>query len=82
MSEPTFGEKIHAHVVLAVHQQKEIVQLAAHRAAQAGVGVWVKPVFTEHGIRIEAEPNVRVPLGAVQMPDFTKMKDPNETRES
>ena len=82
MSEPTYGEKIQAHVNIAVGLNQEIITLAAHRATKAGVGVWVKPIFTEQGIRIEAEPNVRVPVGHIQMPDFTKMKDPNETRES
>lgn len=73
--EYSFGQRIQDHVSLAIANQKKVIEEASVLAAKAGVGVWVEVEFTMDKIIITAEPNVRVPVGQVWAPDFTKFKD-------
>lgn len=68
---PTDGDKIATHVKLAISQQQKVVEDACELARKAGVGVFIRPIFTEDKIIITAEPSVRVPLGEIHLPDYS-----------
>ena len=68
----TTGQKIQAHVAMAIATKSKVIQDACHLAMLHGDrGVMVTAVFEEDDITIQAEPHEKVPFGLVYSMDYS-----------